>query len=271
MSASDQNSTYFDMNRTLWNARTAVHLQSDFYNNESFLQGRNTLTEPEMAHLGDVQGKSIIHLQCHFGQDSLSLARMGAQVTGIDLSDAAIAQAKAMNDQLGLNAEFVCCNVLDTLQHVSDTYDIVFVTYGATCWLPDLKPWAHIVSQLLRPGGYLYFCEFHPTFYMIDDRQQKIGYPYFNQGVQIETHDSTYTDGELTHGLKEAFWNHSISDIISPLLQEGLRLDSLREFDYSPYSCFENMVEIQKGKYVLEVNGFRPPHLLQLKVSKPES
>jgi len=264
MSASDQNSVYFDMNRTLWNARTAVHIQSDFYDNESFLKGRNTLMEPERSQLSDVQGKSIIHLQCHFGQDSLSLARMGAEVTGIDISSSAIEQAKAMNEQLGLGASFICCNVLDTLEYISDTFDIVFVTYGATCWLPDLRPWAHIVSQLLSPDGFLYFCEFHPTFYMIDDNQKKIGYPYFNQGVQIETHDSTYTDGKTTLGLKEAFWNHSMSDIITPLMQEGLRLESIREFDYSPYDCFENMTEIQAGKYVLEVNGVRPPHLLEL-------
>lgn len=264
----DQNREYFDMNKTLWNARTAVHLKSEFYDNESFLKGRNSLTEPEMNSIGDVQGKSIIHLQCHFGQDSLSLARMGATVTGIDISNAAISKAQEMNSQLQLNAEFICCNVLDTLDHVKDTYDIVFVTYGATCWLPDLKPWAHIVSKLLKPGGFLYYCEFHPTFYMIDDTKKCIGFPYFNKGVQVESHESTYTDGDTVIGLKECFWNHGMSEIMTPLLSEGLHLESLKEYDYSPYNCFENMVEVQKGRYILEVNGVRPPHLLELKFRK---
>jgi len=268
MSDIDQNSEYFDMNKTLWNARTAVHLKSDFYDNNTFLNGRNTLSEPEMNNLGDVSGKSIIHLQCHFGQDSLSLARMGAHVTGIDISDAAITKAQEMNEQLNLTASFICCNVMDTLAHVRDTFDIVFVTYGATCWLPDLKPWAHTVSELLKPGGFLYYCEFHPTFYMIDDTKKRIGFPYFNTGVQVESNDSSYTDGDTVLGLKEYFWNHSLSEIISPLLSEGLSLESIMEYDYSPYNCFENMVEVQKGRYALDINGVRPPHLLEFKARK---
>ena len=262
------NQAHFDANKTLWDARTIAHLKSDFYDNDSFLKGRNTLNEAELLALGDISGKDVIHLQCHFGQDTLSMARMGAKTVGVDISEEAIQVARRMNDQLDLKSSFICCNVLDTLDHVKDTFDIVYVTFGATCWLPDLVDWANVVSALLKPGGQLYYHEFHPTFYMIDDKVKKIGYPYFNTGAMIETHKGSYTDLADKIELKEVFWSHSMSDLVMACLQSGLRIDLLNEYDFSPYNCFENMTEVEKGKFILDVNGIRLPHTLEIIATK---
>lgn len=259
-----ENQDYFKTNAILWNERTKAHLTSDFYDNESFLKGRNSLNQTEIDSLGDIKGKSIIHLQCHFGQDTLSMARMGAQTVGIDISQESIKIAQEMNQQLGLDSQFVCCNVLDTLDHVTDKFDIVFVSFGATCWLPDLKPWAHIISELLLPGGILYYHEFHPTFYILDDRKKEIAYPYFNTGAMEETFKGSYTDTGKEIELKEVFWSHSMSDLISACLNEGMELTMLKEHDYSPYNCFENMTEREPGKFILDINGIVLPHTLEI-------
>lgn len=262
------NSEYFEINEKLWNQRTKAHIDSDFYHNESFLNGRNTLNEIEIQSLGNIKGKSIIHLQCHFGQDTLSMARMGARTTGVDISSEAIEKARQMNDKLGLQSKFICCNVLDTLNHVSEKFDIVFVTYGATCWLPDLKAWAKIVSSLLKPNGILYYHEFHPTFYIIDDQKMEVGYPYFNTGAMVETHKGSYTDGSAEVELKEVFWSHSMSDLLTACIEEGLELRMMKEHDFSPYNCFENMTEVEKGKFVIDINGIRLPHTLEIIAQK---
>lgn len=262
------NREHFKANKLLWDERTKAHLKSEFYDNESFLKGRNTLNAVELKSLGDISNKSIIHLQCHFGQDTLSMARMGANTVGVDISKEAIRTANDLNTKLGLDSRFICCNVLETLEYVDEFFDIVFVTFGATCWLPDLDQWAHVVSGLLKPGGILYYHEFHPSFYMIDDKTKKIGYPYFNTGAIIETHKGSYTDLGKNIELKEVFWSHSMSDLIMACLQSGLQIDLLNEYDYSPYNCFENMTEIKKGKFILDVNGIRLPHTLEIIASK---
>ncbi|MFM7619546.1 MAG: class I SAM-dependent methyltransferase, partial [Bacteroidota bacterium] len=165
----------FELNRTSWNKRVAVHMKSDFYFLEEFLKGRTSLNEIELNLLGDIRGKSILHLQCHFGQDTLSLARMGAEVTGVDLSDEAIEKAKALNAQMGLNAEFICCNVYDLKNHLDKKFDLVFTSYGTIGWLPDLDRWAEVVSHFLKPSGTFLFVEFHPVMWMFDNEFETVG------------------------------------------------------------------------------------------------
>jgi 2-polyprenyl-3-methyl-5-hydroxy-6-metoxy-1,4-benzoquinol methylase len=162
----DATNNYLTHNKDSWNKRTLAHVDSEFYDNESFIQGRNSLNEIELPFLQDIKGKRVVHLQCHFGQDTISLARMGAEVTGIDLSNEAIDQARKLAEQCKVNAEFICCDVFDTLQHVAEKFDVVFASYGTIGWLPDINKWAHIVSSLLKPGGKLVFAEFHPVVWM---------------------------------------------------------------------------------------------------------
>ncbi|HEY0730862.1 MAG TPA: class I SAM-dependent methyltransferase, partial [Chitinophagaceae bacterium] len=237
-----QYQNYFEANKALWNQRTTVHKDSSFYDVPSFMKGKNSLTPIELNELGDVTGKKILHLQCHFGMDSLSLARMGAEVTGVDLSDEAISEARHLNEQLGLNAKFICCNVYDLPKHLDEKFDIVFNTYGVVGWLPDLETWAQMISRYLKPGGYFYLAEFHPVIWMFDDDFTHIKYYYQNREL-IETDSTgTYTNRDAPIAAKEYSWNHSLSEVINSLLSAGLELEFLNEYSYSPYPCFNKVV-----------------------------
>ena len=156
----------FEINRDTWNKKVAIHAKSDFYNLDNFKKGKSSLNEYELKALGDVSNKSLLHLQCHFGQDTLSWSRLGAKCTGIDLSDEGIKLAKQLNDELKLDANFLCCNVLDISKLISNQFDIVFTSYGTIGWLPDLKPWAQMISERLKNGGVFYMVEFHPIVWI---------------------------------------------------------------------------------------------------------
>lgn len=143
---------YLDINRNSWNARVEPHLKSDFYFLEDFIKGRNSLNSIELDLLGDVKGKSILHLQCHFGQDSISLSRMGAKVTGIDLSDKAIDAAEDLARKCGTDTKFICSDVYNLPTVLKEEYDIVFTSYGTIGWLPDLDQWADVVSHIFETG-----------------------------------------------------------------------------------------------------------------------
>jgi 2-polyprenyl-3-methyl-5-hydroxy-6-metoxy-1,4-benzoquinol methylase len=186
------NEDYLKINKELWDKKTPIHIKSDFYEMEDFLAGKNSLKPIELALLGDVKGKSILHLQCHFGQDTLSLARMGAKVVGLDISETSIAKANQLNDQLGLDAEFVCCDVYSAIEHISQKFDIVFTSYGTIGWLPDMDKWADIVSHFMKPDGKFIFAELHPVVWMFDETFENIMFSYFNNGPIIETSTGTY-------------------------------------------------------------------------------
>ncbi|SRR5690606_32986738 len=241
--------TYFDANKELWNKRTAVHRDSSFYDLAGFKAGQAVLTPIETTELGDVNGKTMLHLQCHFGMDSLDWARRGAKVTGVDLSDVAIDEARKLNDELGLDAKFICSNVYDIEQHLDEKFDIVFTSYGVIGWLPDLDKWAAIISKYLKPGGTFYMAEFHPVVWMFDDEFTHIKYYYENREV-IETESKgTYTDRDADIVAKEYGWNHSISEVLNSLLNQGLKLKHFNEFSYSPYPCFNNVVQGEDGNW----------------------
>ncbi|HEY6063665.1 MAG TPA: class I SAM-dependent methyltransferase, partial [Chitinophagaceae bacterium] len=199
---------YFEANKLLWNQRTVVHKDSSFYDVKGFKAGKNVLTPIELKEVGDVKGKKMLHLQCHFGMDSLNWARLGADVTGIDLSDVAIKEAKQLNGELGMNAKFICCNVYDLKQHLDEKFDIVFTSYGVIGWLPDLNKWAGIISHYLKPGGIFYIAEFHPVVWMFDDEFTHIKYHYDNREVIVTENEGTYTDRNASIKGKEYSWNH---------------------------------------------------------------
>ena len=242
---------YFSANKELWNKRTAVHKDSAFYDLAGFKSGKNILTSIELNELGDVKGKSMLHLQCHFGMDSLCWSRMGAKVTGVDLSDAAITEARKLNDEMHLDAKFVCCNVYDLYEndHGLSTYDIIFTSYGVVGWLPDLDKWATIIARYLKPGGIFYIAEFHPVVWMFDDDFKSIIYSYEKREVIETDSQGTYTDRNADIKSKEYSWNHSVSEVMNALIQHGLQIQSHNEFMYSPYPCFNNVVENKEGNW----------------------
>lgn len=243
---------YLKENKALWNQRTAAHIDSDFYDTASFLQGKNSLKYPELELLGDVNGKDLLHLQCHFGQDTLSLARMGARVTGIDLSDAAITEACRLRDELSLQARFVETDVYCAPEALQETFDVVFTSYGVTGWLPDLEKWAAVVAHFLRPGGIFVMAEFHPVVWMFDNAFTRFQYSYFDTGMIIEESQGTYTDRNAPIIAKECCWNHTLADHISALAHQGLELKEFREYDHSVHPCFRNVTEISPGKWQIQ-------------------
>lgn len=245
----DSENNYIEINRQSWNKRTEVHLKSAFYDLDNFLKGKSSLNDIELNLLGDIKGKSILHLQCHFGQDSISLGRLGADVTGVDLSDKSIDSAKQLAKQTNSNAKFICCNIYDLPEHLNQKFDIVFTTYGTIGWLPDLDKWAKIIFDFLKPGGKFVFAEFHPIVWMFDDHFEKIGYNYFNSGPISETQTGTYADRDAELTLSGVSWNHGISEVLNSLINNGLEINSFDEYDYSPYNCFEKTVEFEPDKF----------------------
>ncbi len=242
----------FELNRALWNARTKLHVGSKFYDVEGFLAGKNSLSAKELELLGDVHGKQLLHLQCHFGQDTLSLARMGAQVTGLDLSDAAIAEAHKLAGRMGLHAEFIHANVLDFQPQLAGKFDIVFTSYGVLGWLPELEGWARNIARYLKPGGKLVLVEFHPAVWMFDNDFTHVAYSYFNRQLIEETEQGTYADPAAPISLASHTWNHSLGETISALLGAGLRLKHFEEMDGSPHNCFARTVQGADGLFRIE-------------------
>jgi 2-polyprenyl-3-methyl-5-hydroxy-6-metoxy-1,4-benzoquinol methylase len=260
---------YFESNKNLWNQRTVVHKDSSFYDVASFLQGKSSLTEIELRELGAVSGKKILHLQCHFGMDSLSLARMGAAVTGMDLSDTAIEEARKLNQQVSLDAKFICCNVYDLKDHLDEPFDIVFTSYGVIGWLPDLDKWAEIIAHYVKPGGFFYMAEFHPVVWMLDEEFKEVKYYYHNQETIVMEAQGTYTDRYAAIQGKEYSWNHSISEVLNALLSKKLQLEFFNEYSYSPYPCFRNVIQGSDGNWRVKGLEDKIPMVYSLKASKP--
>jgi len=242
---------YLEVNLNSWNNRVEAHLKSEFYDMEGFMKGNSSLNEIELKLLGDVKGKSILHLQCHFGQDSISFSRMGARVTGIDLSDKAIQKAEEIAKATQTDAKFICCDLYNLPKHLDEKFDIVFTSYGTIGWLPDMDKWAKIVSQYLKPGGQFVFVEFHPVVWMFDDNFEKITYSYFNTGAIIDTEQGTYADKEANITVSNVTWNHSMGEVVNSLIKNGLEILSLNEFDYSPFNCFNKAEAVAPKKFRL--------------------
>lgn len=259
---------YIIENRKLWNARVPIHVKSDFYNMPNFIAGESSLKPIELDLLGDVHGKSILHLQCHFGQDSLSLVRKGAELVGVDFSDVAINQARELTQQLGLNAKFVCCDIYKLREYIDEKFDIVFTTYGTIGWLPDLEKWAENIAYFLKPGGELIFVEFHPVVWMFDSDFKEIMYSYFNVGPIIQESTSTYTDNTSIEKNTEYGWNHSLAEVITALLNHGLIINIFKEFDHSPYNCFQHLISKGDNKFYIEHLDRKIPLIYALKAIK---
>ena len=259
---------YIQINRDSWNNKTEAHVNSDFYNLDGFLKGETSLNSIELDLLGDISGKSVLHLQCHFGQDSISLARLGAQVTGVDLSDRAIETAKDLAQKTKTDCEFICCDLYDLPNHLDQQFDLVFTSYGTIGWLPDLDRWAKLISHFLKPNGKFVFVEFHPVVWMFDYNFKHIEYRYFKSNAIVETDTGTYADKNAEITQTTVSWNHGLSEVVNSLIQSGLSIQSLDEFDYSPYNCFNKTVEIEPKKFQIEHLGNKIPMVYAIEAHK---
>jgi 2-polyprenyl-3-methyl-5-hydroxy-6-metoxy-1,4-benzoquinol methylase len=268
MSAEIMVPDYIETNRKSWNNRVDTHLDSEFYDVNGFLEGKSSLKEIELGLLGDVKGKTILHLQCHFGQDSISLARMGAAVNGVDFSDKAIEAARELALKTGTNAQFICSDIYELPEVLQEKYDIVFTSYGTIGWLPDLDKWAAVVSRYLKPGGCFVFAEFHPVVWMFDNEFEKVGYSYFNTDPIVEEESGTYANRDADIQISYVSWNHSLSEVLQSLMKGGLKLEEFLEYDYSPYNCFKGAEEFEPGKFRIKHLENRIPMVYALSMKK---
>lgn len=259
---------YIEVNRDLWNKKTPIHISSEFYDVPSFIKGKSSLNPAELESLGDVKGMTLLHLQCHFGMDSLSWSRLGAKVTGIDLSDMAINEAKKVNAELGLDAEFICSNVYDLKNVIDKRFDIVFTSYGTIGWLPDLDKWAEIVAHFLKPGGTFFIAEFHPVRWMYDDDCKKIDYSYFNKEAIIEEVSASYADKDRVISHTSYGWNHPFSEVFSSLLKQNMAITEFKEYPYSYYNCFNNSVKNELGYWEIKGLEGKMPLMYSFKAVK---
>lgn len=264
----EKNPDYININQKAWNDKTDVHIASDFYNTQSFLEGKSTLNEIELQLLGDISGKNILHLQCHFGQDTMTFSRMGAKATGIDLSNKAIERANEIANQLNLDTNFICCDLYDAPNHLNEKFDIVFTSYGTIGWLPDLDKWAKVVSHFLKPNGKFIMADFHPVVWMYDNDFKEVFYSYFNIEPIIEEETGTYAEKDAQLSTKTISWNHPISEILNSLISNNLEINSFNEYDYSPYSCFNAIEEFEPNKFRIKTFGNKIPMVYSIKATK---
>ncbi|MEO6166454.1 MAG: class I SAM-dependent methyltransferase [Chitinophagales bacterium] len=240
---------YFEANKRLWDERTLVHEKSAFYDVDSFKKGINSLTPIELAELTTVKGKRLLHLQCHFGLDTLSWARLGAKVTGIDFSEEAIAAAQKLTEELKMDARFLCSNVYELDKNLEGEFDIIFTSYGVVGWLPDLDRWASIIAHFLTKGGTFYLAEFHPVVWMFDNDFEKIKYPYHNYEVIEEEETGTYANRRAPIKNTSFTWNHGLGEVINALINHRMKIEFLHEFPFSPYNCFQNTIKGTDGNF----------------------
>ncbi|WOJ94418.1 class I SAM-dependent methyltransferase [Congregibacter variabilis] len=260
----DSQAQYFAMNRVGWDRRAKVHFDSSFYDLEGFLAGATSLREIELSELGEVSGRRLLHLQCHFGLDTLSWARRGALCTGVDISPVAIAKARELAEKTQLDTQFVCSDVYGFQANSPEAFDIVFTSYGAICWLPDLRRWAELVAANLAVGGRFYIVDFHPIYDLL------AGYSYFTRQDPDIEEEGTYTENGADALATLATWAYPLSSVINALIAVGLQIEHLREFPYSPYDCFEGLQEREPGRFYLEHKGNDVPLVFSISARRTD-
>ena len=265
---------YIDALKEHWNELVPIHENAvDYYDAQGFKSHKMSLRSVEREELGDVSGKSLLHLQCHFGQDTLSWATLGAQVTGVDFSDKAIARARSLSQEIGIEAEFVLSDVYGLPDVLHRDYDIVFTSYGVLIYLPDLGRWAQVISNFLKPGGIFYIAEFHPfawVFSLADDAAGwQVSHPYFHAAEPMKTESSgTYADRSANVSTPSYRWMHSLGDIVNSLTSAGLRIEFLNEFAKTNWDMFPFLEEDDDGWWRAREGYDQIPLMFSLKAVK---
>ena len=259
-----------ETNRQLWDDWVDVHQRSDYYDVDGFRHGRSTLRSIELEELGDVAGRSLLHLQCHFGMDTLSLARMGARVTGVDFSEPAVALARSLAEELGLEARFIESNVYELTRVLREQFDMVFTNYGALCWLPDIPGWARVVARFLRPGGTFVIVDGHPLascLHEVDGRLEVDDSVYRQSPWELVAR-GTYAGDELLPTPRPNFqWPWTVGGMVSALIDAGLRIERLRELPMDTWRRFPSMTPDDQGWWRLPNDPL--PLLVACRAVKP--
>ncbi|MHA1910842.1 MAG: class I SAM-dependent methyltransferase [Candidatus Kariarchaeaceae archaeon] len=276
---SEEYRKYSLINKANWNNRVTIHAKGEFYDIIGFKKDpeRLSFVSHEHEEIGDVKGKTLLHLQCHFGLDTISWARLGAIATGMDFSSTAIKLAKSISEDLEMNVQFVESDLYELPKNLQGEreFDIVFTSCGSICWLPDLERWAEIIAHFLKPGGLFYIKDTHPFSFVFDDETKegfKVKYPYFHGSDPLSfDEESTYGDEskKLDHTTTFA-WDHTLSEIVNSLIKAGLVIESLNEFPYGFHKYLTFMKKGSDGEWLLpkELHG-TIPLTFAIKARKP--
>ncbi|WP_329110586.1 class I SAM-dependent methyltransferase [[Kitasatospora] papulosa] len=266
---------WHEINRARWDERVPIHAAGDFYGLDAFLAGRDALRDFELAEVGDVTGRTLLHLQCHIGLDTLSWARHGAaHVVGLDFSGPAVETARGLARSLELPADraaFVAADVYDAAQAVPDSsYDIVYTGLGALNWLPDVTRWAEVAASLVAPGGFLYLAEFHPFTDCLDDETgSTVTYDYFSREAWVDDSPGTYADLDaVTFHNRSVEWQHPVGEVVSALAAAGLRIEFLHEHDASLFPRYQVLKRGGDGYYRFPSDRPRIPMMYSIKASR---
>lgn len=262
---------YLRANRALWNEWAHINAASEFYHLEEFKSGGIRLNNIELQEVGDVAGKSLLHLQCHFGLDTLSWARLGAQVTGVDFSEEAIHLAQNLAGELHLPARFLCTDLYNLDTVLAEQFDVVFTSYGVLNWLPDIPRWAKIVADRVKQGGFFYIIEFHPFSMVLDDEadQYRLRYPYFMKDAMAFQVQGSYADRNASvQASIEYGWNHTLAEIITSLIDAGLTLEFLHEYPFTVYQQLPYLQADDQGLWQQTAEPAMAPLLFSLRAYK---
>jgi len=263
---------YLKSNKEHWNEITPYHERSEFYDVEGFKNGRCTLHSIERDEVGDVTGKSLLHLQCHFGLDTLSWARRGAKGTGVDFSEEAIETAQRLGEETGIRADFICSDIYALPEILNKNFDIVFSSWGILSWIPDLKRWAEVIAHFLKPCGFFYIAEIHPFLCVFDDAvdctELRVRYPYFHNPEPMKFEgESDYADSNATVTTPTYQWSYPLGKVVTSLISAGLHIEYLHEFPRCCYQALPFMTEDEQGWWRLE--GDKIPLTFSIKATKP--
>lgn len=271
---------YVEINRASWDERAPAHAASPDYAFSRFIDDPTFLSDVvrfDVPRLGDLAGLSGVHLQCHIGTDTISLARLGAQMTGLDVSPASLTQARLLAERAGPRVEFVEAELYDAVSVLgTEAFDFVFTGIGALCWLPSIRRWADVVAALLTPGGRLFLREGHPMLWALDDERSDgvlaVEYPYFEHEEPLIFEDAgTYvqTEASFTQNLTHT-WNRGLGEIVTALMEAGLELTMLVEHDSVPWDALPGrMTRVELGEWRLTDRPGRLAHSYTLQAIKP--
>jgi SAM-dependent methyltransferase len=272
-------SDYLEVNRANWDERVPAHVASPSYHVDDFLSDPSYLSEVvrfDRPRLGDVSGLRGVHLQCHIGTDTVSLARLGARMSALDFSEPAVEQARSLAARLGLSVDFHVADAYDAVRVLgASAYDFVYTGIGALCWLPDIDRWAQVVAGLLKPGGRLFVREGHPMLGTLEPGKQypEVRYPYFETAhPSVVDEGGTYveTDAEFSSTVTHE-WNHGLGETITAVQQAGLVFDSLTDHDSAPWNALPGlMTEDGDGEWRLTENPHRLAATYTLQAHKPQ-
>jgi SAM-dependent methyltransferase len=269
---------YQEVNRANWDERAPAHAASPDYAFDRFVSDPEFISDVvrfDLPRLGDIAGRTGVHLQCHIGTDTISLSRLGAKMTGLDLSSQSLAQARRLAEMTGSDAEFVEAELYDAVEALgAGRFELVFTGIGALCWLPSVSRWAKVVSDLLVPGGRLFIREGHPMLWSLDDERADalvVDYPYFEseQPIVLEF-DGTYVDTDVTFNNRLTHqWNHGLGEIVSAVLDAGMDVTMLVEHDSVPWEALPGQMEqLEHGEWRVRDRPQRLPHSYTLQAIK---